>query len=158
MHAEKSNNPNAGTRRDGRPLRVLIVDDSKIDREIIVHHIRQAWPFEHDLVCETAEDGTEALAKLSGESFTMVLLEWRALELRGADILRKLRADGLEIPVVVLSGLDREEINEDLESFRASYLSKEHLNPATLQNAVLVSAQCSMIRQGRSAGGGTFEL
>jgi|ERR1017187_3565270 CheY-like chemotaxis protein len=145
MHAEESDKPGAGTRRGGRPLRVLIVDDSKIDREIIIRHIRNAWPLEHDLMCETAEDGIEAMAKLSKESFAMVLLEWRVVKLRGADILWRLRANGSKIPVVILSALDREEIHEDLESLKASYLNKQHLNPATLQNAVVVSAQGTMM-------------
>ena len=75
----------------------------------------------------------------------MVLLEWRVVKLRGADVLRRLRANGLKMPVVILSALDREEIHEDLESLKASYLNKQHLNPATLQYAVVVSAQSTMM-------------
>lgn len=140
MNAQQSKGPGIGTRHEEQSFRVLVIDDNEVDREIIIRHVRQAWPFE-DIAWESAMDGHEAIRKLARASFTVVVLEWQLPKLRGMDVLRRLRDDGVDIPVIVVSGLHREEIADDLESLGAAFLNKESLNPTALRNAMAISAR-----------------
>ena len=141
MDTSPSKNTHVQQQQGDTPFRVLVIDDNDIDREIIIHHIRHAWPYEYDLAWETAADGDEALAKLAQTSFAMIVLDWQLPRLRGADVLHRLRAGGADMPVIVVSGLDREEIADDLESCGAAFLRKEGISPATLRDAMAVSAR-----------------
>ena len=116
------------------------LDDSEIDREIIIRHIRHAWPFE-TLAWESAADVPEAMSKLAQGSFTVVVLKWQLPKLHGADMLRKLRADGVDTPVIIVSDLERAEIADDLELLGAAFLTKESINPTALRNAMAISAR-----------------
>jgi len=71
-------------------------------------------------------DGNEAMTKLAQGSFSMIALGWQLPKLRGMDVLRKLRASGGNIPVIVVSGLDRGEIADDLESLGATQWPPRH--------------------------------
>ncbi|NQU11622.1 response regulator [bacterium] len=122
-----------------RSLRVLVVDDSEADRALVGIRLGEAWPFTPDLVLDYAADGTQALAKLQDQRFALVVCDWRKPGSNGADVLRQMRDHGWQIPVVVVSGLEREEIVEDLELFRAAFLNKNALNATTLHNAILAS-------------------
>jgi len=141
MDTQSSEGAEVERRHGNQPFRVLVIDDNEIDQEIIVHHIRHAWPYEYDLAWESAADGDEALTKLAQTSFAMIVLDWRLPKLHGADVLQRLRASGVGIPVIVVSGLDREEIADDLEAWGAAFLNKEVITPATLRDALAVSAR-----------------
>jgi len=140
MSGQQSTGPGIGPRHGERSIRVLIIDDNAIDREIIIRHVRQAWPFE-DVACESAEDGNEAVRKLAQGSYTAVVLDWQLPKSRGVDVLRKLRANGVDTPVIVVSGLRREEIADDLESLGVVFLNKEAIKPTSLRDAMAASAR-----------------
>ena len=140
MDQRGSEGAKSGRQDEGQLFRVLIVDDNEIDREIIIRHIRHAWPFE-GLAWESATDGTEALKKLAETSFAVIVLEWQLPKMHGVNVLHKLRADGMACPAIVVSGLDRQEITDDLESLGAAFVNKECINPAALRDAMAVSAR-----------------
>lgn len=122
-------------------FRILVVDDDQVDRELLIRHIRHAWPFEYELRVEKAVDGEEALEKLAESSFTTIVLDWHLPKLQGVDVLRALRANGVNVPVIIVSGVSREEITEDLESQGAVYLKKQEINSASLREAMATSAR-----------------
>lgn len=122
-----------------RSLRVLVVDDSEADRTLVGIRLGEAWPFTPDLVLDYAADGAQALAKLQDQRFALVVCDWMMPGSNGADVLRQMRAHGWQIPVIVVSGLEREEIFEDLELFGAAFLNKNVLNATTLHDAILAS-------------------
>jgi CheY-like chemotaxis protein len=157
MNAQQSKGPGTGGRHEGQSFRVLIIDDSEIDREIIIRHIRHAWPFEA-LAWESAADGHEAMSKLAQGSFTVVILKWQLPKLHGVNVLRKLRADGVDTPVIVVSELERGEIADDLESLGAAFLTKENINPTTLRDAMAISARWLTNGQKRRHDNGEREL
>jgi two-component system chemotaxis response regulator CheY len=157
MNAQQSNGPGIGGRPEGQSFRVLVVDDSEIDREIIIRHIRSAWPFEA-LAWESAVDGHGAMSKLAQESFSVVVLKWQLPTLHGVNVLRKLRADGVSTPVIVVSDLERGEIDDDLESLGAAYLTKENIDPTTLRDAMAISARWLTNRQEHRCNNGEREL
>ena len=119
-----------------KTFRVLVVDDNLVDQELAVLHMSQTWPFERELELDFAADGAEALAKLYTKTFALVVLDWMLPVLGEGEVLRQLRQNGHQIPVVVVSGREREEITDDLDSLQASFLNKNQMNPDTFQLAI----------------------
>jgi CheY-like chemotaxis protein len=123
------------------PARVLVADDCEPDRTLTIRHLGQAWPFGRDVVVECAANGREALEQLRQYRFALVVLDWNMPELGGRDVLRTMRADGILIPVVVVSGQCREAIAPDLEAMAAAFVHKDELNPVSFGSAIQVSLQ-----------------
>lgn len=68
---------------------VLIVDDYKTMLRIIRNLLKQ---LEFDNV-EEASDGSEALTKLRGGQFGLVISDWNMAPMTGLDLLKEVRAD-----------------------------------------------------------------
>ena len=124
---------------EAQSLPVLVVDDNPADQNLTAIHLRAAWPFERTLKLEFAADGREALAKLHTKHFTFVVLDWSLPVLGQGEVLRHLRQNKIRIPVVVISGVGREEINADLDALQAAFLSKNDMNPDTFWSAISYS-------------------
>ena len=122
------------TEEQGLP--VLVVDDNPADQNLTAIHLRAAWPFDRTLQLEFAVDGVEALAKLRTKYFTFVVLDWSLPVLGQGEVLRQLRENKIRIPVVVISGVGREEIHADLAALQAAFLSKDEMNPETFWAAI----------------------
>jgi two-component system sensor histidine kinase/response regulator len=120
-------------------FRVLVIDDSEIDREITSRHLGKAWPFERELMLDYAADGWEALEKMRSTRYALFVLDWKLPGMGGGEVLRGIRQFGIRIPVVVLSGLQRDQIADDLESLGAAFLNKDEMNPSTLHDAIAAS-------------------
>lgn len=77
---------------------ILIVDDEP--NVLLV--FRTALESE-DYTIDTASTGEEALARLSGSPFQLVLLDLNMPGLDGMETLRRLRAGGSNVPVVIIT-------------------------------------------------------
>lgn len=73
-------------------MRVLIADDSKAMRMIVLRTLRQSG-LPVDEVCE-AEDGALALAAVPGFEPTLILSDWNMPNMTGIEFLHALRATG----------------------------------------------------------------
>jgi len=84
----------------GRHLmdRVLIVDDEKNIR-LTLSETLASLPVEVD----TAENGEQALKKVGAEQFSLILLDLRMPGMDGMQVLRRLRDDRPEIPVIIIT-------------------------------------------------------
>ncbi|MBV9996038.1 MAG: MASE1 domain-containing protein [Caulobacteraceae bacterium] len=86
---------------DGRPARILIVDDLSINRELVRAMLS---PLGHD--CVEAASGAEAIALAAKGGFDLILMD---LQMPGIDGLaaargvRRLEGAGSEIPILALS-------------------------------------------------------
>jgi two-component system, OmpR family, KDP operon response regulator KdpE len=81
-----------------RPLRILAVDDEPPIRRFL----RTALSAQGYDVLE-AEDGTEALAMLRRNAVDLVVLDLGLPGMDGLDVIRTLREQGSQVPIVVLS-------------------------------------------------------
>jgi CheY-like chemotaxis protein len=122
-----------------KAFRVLVVDDSQSDIDLTIAQLSQSWPFETDLAIELARDGREALTKLQRERFALLILDWQIPKTNGYDLLRHVRKSGSRVAIVVVTGLERDAIIEDLESHGAAYLHKDEMAPHTLHGAIATS-------------------
>ena len=124
-----------------RFFRVLVVDDNEADRRLAAMHLGAIWPFERDLEVDYAVNGGEALQKIRQQQFALIVLDWKMPRLGGGEVLRTIRQGGTRVPVVVLSGADREFIDDDIESLGASYLNKNQLTADSFLKAIAFSFQ-----------------
>ncbi len=76
-------------------MKILIVDDSKAMRMIIMRTLRQAGFVDHAI--SEASNGAEALVALKGEAFDLVLSDWNMPEMTGIELLSAVRGEKLGV-------------------------------------------------------------
>ena len=81
--------------------RLLIVDDDEDLREIFSLHLGD------DYLCDTASSADEALARMTRESYALVISDVMMPGRNGIELLREVRARHPETAVVMVSGVDR---------------------------------------------------
>jgi len=74
-------------------MKILVVDDSKVMRMIIMRTLRQAGFGAHAI--SEAGSGTEALAVLRNERFDLVLCDWNMPEMTGLELVAVIRTERL---------------------------------------------------------------
>jgi|SRR5438093_334432 len=131
------------------PLPILIIDDSEVDREITVHHLGKAWPFEREMKADFAADGPEALDKMRTTRYALIVLDWKLPGMGGGELLRLIRGMGVVIPVVVLSGLQRHQLDEEIETLGATFLNKDEMNPVSFHAAIADSLRLTGLNSAR---------
>src|SRR4051794_15537022 len=77
-------------------MRLLIVDDSRVMRQIVARTLRQAGFTGHDLV--EAANGVEGLTAVARYEPHVVLADWNMPEMNGMEMLATLRARGDATP------------------------------------------------------------
>lgn len=116
-------------------LRVLIVDDRELDASLICESLIAGMP--GPIACERAATGADALARLERGAFDLCLLDYHLGDESGLDVLRALRARGLELPVVVLTAASAHEIDVAASDAGADdYLDKARLGPELLEHSI----------------------
>lgn len=105
---------------------VMLIDDDEDDREIFLTVIRENAS---SLVCNVAEDGREALDKLTQEFIKpdLIFLDLNMPRMNGREFLTEIKKfDGLcDIPVVILSTrADKETLSETRNLGAQHFISK----------------------------------
>lgn len=101
-------------------LHILHVEDDQQTARMVVETMSRTG----DRVT-TAANGKEGLRRASEEPFDLVILDRMLPDMTGIDIVAKLRAAGLAIPVLMLSALGRTENRiEGLDAGVDDYLAK----------------------------------
>ena len=79
--------------------RILLIDDNE-------HGLmaRRTLLEEQGYQVETASCGREGLSKFSEQEFDLVVTDFRMPDLRGSQVLRRIRKQSEHMPVVILSG------------------------------------------------------
>jgi signal transduction histidine kinase/serine phosphatase RsbU (regulator of sigma subunit)/DNA-binding response OmpR family regulator/anti-sigma regulatory factor (Ser/Thr protein kinase) len=124
--AEPAAGPQPATReigqvRDGRPGRILLVDDNADLRDHVARLLRPSFQV------TVAVDGRDALDRAMAEQFDLVLTDVMMPRLDGFGLIKALRADERtrDVPIVVLSARAGEEASvEGLTAGADDYLVK----------------------------------
>ena len=123
------------TRERGATVKILVADDSRVMRQIVIRTLRQAGYDDHDIV--EAEDGADALAKVSSEKPDLVLSDWNMPNMTGIECLQALRASGSAVPFGFVTSEGSPEMREKAANAGALFLIakpftedtfKEHLD------------------------------
>ena len=106
-------------------LRVLLVEDDRSDSELILHALRNGgFAAEHDVV-QTVEEFT---ARIRKNSYDTILADYRLPGWNGMETVEILRREGLDIPVVLVSGaLGEQNAVECIKEGAADYVLKDQL-------------------------------
>jgi len=80
-------------------LSILIVDDEPVVRESLVH-----WFTEEGYDVDCAASAPDALAKLAGQEFHLVIADIRMPGMDGIELLEKIRAEQIDTSVIVMTG------------------------------------------------------
>jgi DNA-binding response OmpR family regulator len=83
--------------------RVLVVDDDRGIRDVVAHALRSDG---YDV--ETAADGARALELAQSQPFDLMVLDLMLPVLSGTEVCRRLRANDVMVPIVMLTARDAE--------------------------------------------------
>jgi two-component system, OmpR family, response regulator len=88
-------------RADGNPINVLVVDDEAVLAEMVSMALRyEGWKI------ATAGDGASALESARSQRPDVVVLDVMLPDMSGLDVLRKLREQNPQLPVLLLTAKD----------------------------------------------------
>jgi signal transduction histidine kinase len=115
-------------------LRILIVDDDRVDRLAVKRLLLQSG-FRIDVSeCDDQRSASEAIR---GTAFDCVLLDYHLPGADGLALLRELRNGGNAVPVVALTGQGDEEVAVELmKGGAADYLNKNTLTAERLERSL----------------------
>ncbi|MBN2351641.1 MAG: response regulator [Spirochaetales bacterium] len=84
-------------------MRILVVDDSRVARNIVKNMLKSMYHVEDGFV--EASNGEEAWSALQASSVDLVLLDWNMALLNGIDLLRRLRREDRfkALPVIMVT-------------------------------------------------------
>ena len=101
-------------------MRILVADDSRVMRQIVVRALRQAG-YGH---CEVVEavDGRDALSKVHEVDPDLVLSDWNMPEMTGLDLLSTLRSSGDGRPFGFVTSEGSEPMRSTAERAGAMFL------------------------------------
>ena len=91
-------------------MKILVTDDSKAMRMIVVRTLRQAGFAGHDII--EAENGREGLELTRSEAPDLILSDWNMPEMNGIDFLRALRGSGDATPFCFVTSEGSDEMRE----------------------------------------------
>lgn len=113
------------------PLRILVVDDSPLDRKIVASHLTS-----EDYHVEIAENGRDGLAVVLRWNPHIIITDWMMPEMTGLDLCRSLRQSDEtgNVYVMMMTSSDQQ---EDLET--ALDAGADDYIPKPINHAVLVA-------------------
>jgi DNA-binding NtrC family response regulator len=80
-------------------LSILIVDDEQVVRDSLVH-----WFTEEGYDVDASDSATDALSKLAGREFDLVIADIRMPGMDGIELLEKIRTEQLDTSVILMTG------------------------------------------------------
>ena len=84
---------------------ILVVDDEQSSRELLTNFLEGAG---YKVV--TAEDGRQALALLQEHQVSAIITDLRMPNVNGLRLIRELRENGDTIPILAVSGINRDQL------------------------------------------------
>jgi signal transduction histidine kinase len=129
-------------------LKVLIVDDDKIDRESIK---RCLSGFGEEIRFFETESGKSALEMIGNEFFNCIFLDYLLPDLDGLSVLKKACEKDPKLPpapIIMLTGHGNESVViEAIKSGAQDYLSKDNISPDTLRIVMTKAIQMYDLRK-----------
>ena len=101
-------------------MKILVADDSRVMRQIVIRTLRQAGYDDHDII--QAENGREAFDLVGSEAPDLVLSDWNMPEMTGIECLEALRASGSVVPFGFVTSEGSAEMREKAANAGALFL------------------------------------
>ncbi len=87
-------------------LRTLVIDDSADIRQFVVEYILEPEGYVIDIAC----DGEEGLGKALTDKPDLILMDFEMPKMTGLEVLRELRKENKEVPVILMTSHGSEQI------------------------------------------------
>ena len=115
-------------------MKILVVDDSKAMRSIVMRSLRQAGYGNHTF--EEAGNGLEALNQIRQNPPDLVLADWNMPEMNGITLLQTLRAEKIMTRFGFITSESSQETRELAILNGALFLLTKPFTPETMQTAL----------------------
>jgi two-component system chemotaxis response regulator CheY len=115
-------------------MKILVADDSKVMRQIVIRTLRQAGHGGHDIV--EAENGRDCLEKVAIERPDLVLSDWNMPEMNGIDCLGALRAQGSTVKFGFVTSEGSEDMRARAMAAGALFLIAKPFTAETFSEAL----------------------
>lgn len=115
-------------------MKVLIVDDSRVMRQIVSRTLRQAGYDGLSLV--EAENGAQAYDVIKSESPDLVLSDWNMPEMNGIDLLLQLRSMGHQVPFGFVTSEGTQTMRDRAAAAGALFLVAKPFTPEAFREAL----------------------
>ncbi|MDT0200808.1 response regulator [Nocardioides sp. AE5] len=115
-------------------MKILIADDSRVMRQIVLRTLRQAGHDGHEIV--EAENGLDAFEKIAAHHPDLVLSDWNMPEMNGIDLLDRLRASGSTVPFGFVTSEGSPEMRQRAEASGALFLIAKPFTPEAFDEAL----------------------
>lgn len=89
-----------------KSLRLLVVEDSATDAELIIGEVRRGYP---DLVARQVKNESEMRSALNEQTWDLVISDYCLPAFDGLTALRVIQQQGLDLPFLIISGAITEE-------------------------------------------------
>ncbi len=128
-----------------RPLRVLHVEDQRLDAELCLRQLEEAG---FELVADVVATREEFLQKLGSNTYDIILSDYRLPGWSGRDALAIVRTDTKDTPFILVTGsLGEEDAVESIKEGATDYVLKDR--PERLPMAVRRALEEKVLRQER---------
>ncbi len=114
-------------------LSVLVLEDSRAFASVLNAILKNIGVGQVDLTSTV----DEAMEKATTTAYNVILTDWRLSESDGMDFIRLLRQQGINVPVVVLTGYVDESMESTREGFSASEWLQKPITSAELTSCLL---------------------
>lgn len=135
----------------GSPLKVLLVEDSQDDAELLRHALVRAG---YSPAFERVQSAEQMAEALTSQPWDLVIADYVLPAFSGMDALKILQESGLELPFIIISGKIGEDVAvEALKAGANDYLLKDRLTrlgPA-VERAIAEASQRQRRRQAENA-------
>jgi DNA-binding response OmpR family regulator len=109
-------------------MRILLVEDERVAAEVLAKGLR-----EHAYAVDVASDGAAALDHAATNDYDLIILDVLLPRVSGVEICGRLRADGLTVPILMLTARgEPDERVAGLDAGADDYLSKPYHFPELL--------------------------
>ncbi len=115
-------------------MKILVADDSKAMRMIVVRTLRQAGLAGHDIL--EAENGKAAFDVARAEDVDLVLSDWNMPEMTGIELLTALRSAGSTVPFCFVTSEGSDEMRDLAQQSGAMGLIAKPFTPEAFADAL----------------------
>ncbi len=115
-------------------MRILIADDSRAMRLIVQRELRHAGLKDAEIV--EAANGREALDMVISSPPDLILSDWNMPEMEGIELLREIRARGLDIPFGFITSETMPAMRAAAVAAGARFLIAKPIEPSSFAEVV----------------------
>lgn len=110
-------------------MKILVVDDSKVMRTLVIRNLRQAGFDKHEI--EEAANGLEGLNKIRESKPDVVLCDWNMPEMNGYELLSAIKSEKINVIFGFVTSEGTAEMREKASESGAQFLITKPFTPDT---------------------------